>query len=59
MTQTQLTAGGGAGEGLSVADLAKDILSRLPDDYDVETVSEKYPVMYSNSMNTVLRQVKI
>jgi dynein heavy chain len=37
--------------------LANDILGKIPGQYDVEDVSEKYPVMYSNSMNTVLRQV--
>ena len=37
-------------------DIAKDILSKLPPEYDVEAVGEKYPIDYMNSMNTVLRQ---
>lgn len=59
LTQTQLTRGGGGEEGQdqAVIDLAEDILSKVPDTYDVEDVSKKYPVMYDNSMNTVLRQV--
>lgn len=40
-----------------VLDLAEDILTKVPDIYDVEGVSKKYPVIYENSMNTVLRQV--
>lgn len=59
LTQTQLTRGSGGEEGQdqAVIDLAEDILSKVPDTYDVEDVSKKYPVMYDNSMNTVLRQV--
>ena len=39
-----------------VDQLAEDILSKLPADFDVQTVVEKYPVRYEESMNTVLRQ---
>lgn len=31
-------------------------MSKLPSDYNLETVMQKYPVMYEESMNTVLRQ---
>ncbi|KAM7358701.1 dynein heavy chain 3, axonemal isoform 1-T1 [Cochliomyia hominivorax] len=36
--------------------ICKDILTRLPDPFDLVEVTEKYPVIYTNSMNTVLRQ---
>lgn len=39
-----------------VDELAEDILSKLPEDFDIQMVIEKYPVMYDESMNTVLRQ---
>lgn len=38
-----------------VLDLCSDILERLPEEFDVDTVLELYPLMYTNSMNTVLR----
>ncbi|XP_062820321.1 dynein axonemal heavy chain 3 [Anolis carolinensis] len=49
---------GGAGKSPqeTVEELAKDILSKLPPDFDLESVMEKYPVLYEESMNTVLRQ---
>lgn len=42
-----------------IIDLANDILGKIPDPFNIEAVSEKYPVQYMNSMNTVLRQVCI
>jgi dynein heavy chain len=58
LTQTELKSGGGGTDssGSKVIDIAQDILNKLPSDYDLETVMEKYPVDYMNSMNTVLRQ---
>ncbi|XP_068952632.1 dynein axonemal heavy chain 3 [Petaurus breviceps papuanus] len=49
---------GGAGKSPQevVEDLAKDILSKLPKDFDLEMVMNMYPVLYEESMNTVLRQ---
>ncbi|XP_045475837.1 dynein axonemal heavy chain 3 [Harmonia axyridis] len=57
LTQTQLIAGG-AGEDTqgAIIELANDILEKIPPQFDILDVSEKFPVMYSNSMNTVLRQ---
>lgn len=58
LTQTQITSAGGDEDALGVViDLANDILSKVPDLFDVEGVSKAFPVMYQNSMNTVLRQV--
>ncbi|XP_062266298.1 dynein axonemal heavy chain 3 [Platichthys flesus] len=49
--------GGGAKSPQEVVDdLAEDILSKLPPDFDVKKIIEKYPVTYEESMNTVLRQ---
>ncbi|KAG6557710.1 hypothetical protein Mapa_000475 [Marchantia paleacea] len=46
--------GGGAGEG--VAAVVKDILKSLPPNFDIEASELKYPVLYEESMNTVLSQ---
>ena len=35
---------------------AKGILSQVPKPIDIEMVMKKYPVMYEQSMNTVLSQ---
>ena len=37
-------------------ELAADILSKFPPPFKLEAVVEKYPVLYTESMNTVLRQ---
>lgn len=36
--------------------IASDVLAKLPKNFDVETAMLKYPVMYTESMNTVLIQ---
>ncbi|XP_050512273.1 dynein axonemal heavy chain 3 isoform X2 [Diabrotica virgifera virgifera] len=57
LTQTMITAGGAAEDTQAqVIDLANDILDRIPSIFDIEYADEKYPVMYTNSMNTVLKQ---
>ncbi|CAG9767321.1 unnamed protein product [Ceutorhynchus assimilis] len=57
LTQTQLTKSGGDDESQeAVITLAEDILLKIPDPFDFEGVSKKFPVIYENSMNTVLRQ---
>ncbi|XP_030372078.1 dynein heavy chain 3, axonemal [Scaptodrosophila lebanonensis] len=61
LTQTDLMASvkassaGGAKEDPAIA-ICKELLSRLPEEFDIDEVSKKYPVIYTNSMNTVLRQ---
>ena len=37
-------------------ELAADILSKFPPRFQLDEVMEKYPVLYTESMNTVLRQ---
>ena len=55
---TQPRQGGGGGKSVQqvVDELAADILSKLPSDFNLEKVMELYPVLYAESMNTVLRQ---
>ncbi|KAK9511585.1 hypothetical protein O3M35_000215 [Rhynocoris fuscipes] len=50
--------GGGAGVSADtvVFDVAKDILQKLPPNFDLVTALEKYPTSYNQSMNTVLVQ---
>ena len=47
--------GGGASEAL-VAGLVRECLLALPPAFDLEAVQRKYPVLYQESMNTVLVQ---
>ncbi|KAI5095774.1 dynein heavy chain 12, axonemal isoform X1 [Silurus meridionalis] len=57
-----LTQGGGSNGGGSSAsdnnllDIASDILSKLPENFNIEAALEKFPVRYEESMNTVLVQ---
>jgi dynein heavy chain len=39
-----------------VAKVTKEILDKLPANFDIETVQRKFPVRYEESMNTVLAQ---
>ncbi|XP_062127566.1 dynein axonemal heavy chain 3 [Drosophila sulfurigaster albostrigata] len=61
LTQTDLMASvkassaGGAKEDPAIA-ICKELLTRLPEEFDLDEVSKTYPVIYTNSMNTVLRQ---
>lgn len=51
-------SGGGDAAGVEerVASVVRECMARLPPPFDIETVQEKYPVMYEESMNTVLAQ---
>ncbi|KAM9785999.1 dynein axonemal heavy chain 12-like [Neosynchiropus ocellatus] len=57
-----LTQGGGSKGGSSsggdsaLYDIANDILTKLPPNFDTEAALEKFPVLYEESMNTVLVQ---
>ncbi|XP_069839891.1 dynein axonemal heavy chain 3 isoform X1 [Dendropsophus ebraccatus] len=56
LTLPRQTTGSGRSSQEIVEDLARDILNKLPSDFNLEKVMEKYPVIYEESMNTVLRQ---
>ena len=57
----QSTAGstGGKSKEEMVLELAIDFSSRLPEAFDIELARYKYPVMYYESMNSVLHQEMI
>ncbi|CAJ1083860.1 dynein axonemal heavy chain 3 [Xyrichtys novacula] len=56
LTLPRQTGGGAKSPQEVVDELAEDILSKLPADFDIQLVMDLYPVMYEESMNTVLRQ---
>ncbi|XP_013912661.1 PREDICTED: dynein heavy chain 12, axonemal isoform X2 [Thamnophis sirtalis] len=57
LTQGGSNQGGSKSGGDSTLyEIADDILSKLPKDYDIEAALIKYPVIYEESMNTVLVQ---
>ncbi|XP_072136530.1 dynein axonemal heavy chain 12 isoform X2 [Mobula birostris] len=56
---TQGGSGQGGSSGVSdhmLENIASDILSKLPKDFDIDKALTKYPVKYEESMNTVLVQ---
>merc|ERR1711865_63458 len=55
-TQPRSTGSSGDGPEAIVIQVADDMLQRLPNNYDVELIQKKYPVLYEESMNTVLCQ---
>lgn len=42
-----------------ILELAANVAKSLPDLYDLNAATEKYPKIYEQSMNTVLRQVQL
>jgi len=59
LTQSSVGGGGGGAGGKSdesLLNIAMDILTKLPKDFDLELALEIYPVTYGESMNTVLVQ---
>ena len=55
MLQPRTGGGGGSREDV-VMELSKDILENLPPLFDMESIQTQYPVIYEESMNTVLQQ---
>jgi dynein heavy chain len=56
---TEGSSGGGGSDAErdeTLTGLCNDILSKLPPRFDLEMIRAKYPVMYSESMNSVLAQ---
>jgi dynein heavy chain len=56
LTQARASGGGGDGPEAAVDKAAASMLAKLPQVYDVELIQAKYPVLYEESMNTVLCQ---
>ncbi|XP_060261772.1 dynein axonemal heavy chain 3 isoform X3 [Ovis aries] len=56
LTLPRQSGGSGKSPQEVVEELAQDILSKLPNEFDLELVMKLYPVVYEESMNTVLRQ---
>ncbi|KAL5013226.1 hypothetical protein ScPMuIL_007496 [Solemya velum] len=56
LTLPRQTGGGGKSSQDIIVELATDILSKIPPDFNLEEVKSKYPVRYEESMNTVLVQ---
>ncbi|XP_075130611.1 dynein axonemal heavy chain 3-like [Leptodactylus fuscus] len=53
-TLPKQTSGGGKPTSEVVQELTVDILSKIPEDFNVEEVKRLYPTQYTESMNTVL-----
>jgi len=53
------SGGGGKSRDQVVTELTKDILTKLPANYNIEEVQLKFPTLYEESMNTVLAQEMI
>jgi len=50
------SAGAGMSREYVIGESAATILAKTPQEWDLDTVSKKYPTLYSESMNTVLVQ---
>ncbi|XP_060945031.1 dynein axonemal heavy chain 7 [Limanda limanda] len=56
LTQTRSSSGDAKSSDDLVFDVAADVLSKLPGDFDLQAVMRRFPTSYNQSMNTVLVQ---
>ena len=56
LTQSKISAGGENSRKTMIEHMSRNILSKIPPPFPLEAVMERYPVMYEESMNTVLVQ---
>jgi dynein heavy chain len=56
LTQARSSSSGGKSSEQVCSELASDILSKLPPDFNIGQVQKRYPIKYNESMNTVLLQ---
>lgn len=54
--QARASAAGGKSSDDVVDEVAADIISKLPNNFDTDAALRKYPTSYKQSMNTVLVQ---
>jgi len=58
LTQSQIAAGGSDKDAdAKTVELASNIAKNIPDLFDIIEATKKYPTMYEQSMNTVIKQV--
>ena len=56
LTEGGTSGGGDSGKDTVIEEVAVDVLGKLPPEFDMEEAEIKYPVTWSESMNTVLCQ---
>jgi len=56
LTQASTSSGGGRSADVVVDEIANDMIGKLPPNFNIEFANKKYPVVYTQSMNTVLVQ---